>query len=50
MPRSPFDKLRANGIGIKWKHGQSFVLSLSKHGYSQKVADKGGLPWNKRLR
>jgi hypothetical protein len=31
-PRSPFDKLRANGSGVKIAGDFPFVLSLSKHG------------------
>jgi len=33
-PRSPFDKLRANGSGVAIVEDFPFVLSLSKHVYA----------------
>jgi len=33
-PRSPFDKLRANGSGVAIIEDFPFVLSLSKHVYA----------------
>jgi hypothetical protein len=33
-PRSPFDKLRANGSGVEIVEGFPFVLSMSKHVYA----------------
>ncbi len=39
-PRSPFDRLRANGDSLQTTGILPFVLSLSKHGLSFEIASR----------